>query len=245
MRKLILSGVLLLLVLACFSYARAQDDQTPEFKMPCRQVLKLGLEKFTDAHGEATQDRSTAGEKAAYEYYVNCKRPANDELSAKLLYAGRGLGAYEAIRGQLEDAREQLNKFGGALWNLRYSEAGGGTMWGLIAAGAYAGREDFMEILIKALAASDRKSPRARRSVKASLARIERWLSSRNRKPYTDGSEPADVDERKKVYEEAMKETRDALAQLRDILRDLPDAAAERLATRMATETKNALADSP
>ena len=42
-----------------------------------------------------------------------------------------------------------------------------------------------------------------------------------------------------------MKQAQDALTQLRSILRDLPDLAAERLAARMAEETKNALADSP
>jgi hypothetical protein len=245
MRKLILRIALPVLLLAFVPYAHAQDDARPEFKMSCQQALKLGLEKFTEAYGEKMQDYSTAGQKAAFEYYVNCKRPANDELAAKILSAVYRIGAYEAKRLQIDDTREELNKFGAALWKLRYAEEGGGTMWGLIAANAYADREDFMETLIKALAGHDNKLPRARQRVSASLARIQRWLSARNRKPFAENKDPNDVASDKKLYLETMKEAKDALAQLRNILGDLPDLAAERLAARMASETKNALADSP
>jgi hypothetical protein len=245
MRKLILRIALPVLLLAFVPYAHAQDDERPEFKMSCQQVLKLGLEKFTKAYGEKMQDYSTAGQKAAFEYYVNCKRPANDALAAKILSATYRIGVYEAKRLQIDDTREKLNKFGEALWTLRYAEEGGGTMWGLIAANAYADREDFMETLIKTLAGHDNKLPRARQRVGASLARIQRWLSAPNRKPFVEYSDPNEVTGRKKLYSETMTEARDALAQLRDILHDLPDLAAERLAARMASETKNALADSP
>jgi hypothetical protein len=245
MRKLILRITLPLLLLAFVPHAHAQDVQGPDFKMSCQQVVKLGLEKFTEAYEEKVQDYSNAGQKAAFEYYVNCKRPANDELAAKSLSAIYRIGVYEAKRLQIDDTRDELNKFGAALWTLRYAEAGGGTMWGLIEANAYADREDFMETFIKTLAASERNSPRARRLVNASLARIQRWLSSPKRKPYTENRDPNDVVESKKLYVETMKEAQDALAQLRTILHDLPDLAAERLAARMASETKNALSDSP
>jgi hypothetical protein len=245
MRKLILRIALPVLLLAFVPYAYAQNDERPEFKISCQQVLKLGLEKFTEVYGEKTQDYSTAGQKAAFEYYVNCKRPANDELAAKILSAAYRIGVYEAKRLQIDDTREELNKLGAALWNLRYAEAGGGTMWGLIAAGAYAEREDFMETFIKSLVAPDKKSPRARRRVSASLAGIERWLSARNRKPFVEYGDANEVTSNKQLYRETMTEARAALAQLRNILRDLPDAAAERLAAQMASETKNALADSP
>jgi hypothetical protein len=245
MQKLILRSVLPMLLLVFIPYAHAQDAEGSEFRMSCQQVLKRGLEKFMAAYGEKTQDYSTAGQKAAFEYYVNCKRPANDELASRILSAGNSLGAYEATRLQIDDTREELNKFGAALWNLRYAEAGGGTMWGLAAAGAYAEREDFMETLIRTLAGSYRKSPRARQRVSASLARIQRWLASRNRKPFSEDKDPNDVVSDKKLYLETMTEAKDALAQLRNILHDLPDLAAERLAARMANETKNALADSP
>jgi hypothetical protein len=247
MRKLILRIALpVLLALAFAPLAYAQDDERPEFKMSCPQVLRLGLEKFINVYGEKTQDYSTVGQKMAFEYWVNCKRPANDALAAKVLSAAYRLGAYEAKRLQVDETREEFNKFGSALWGLKYLEEGGGTMWGLISVGAYADRENFMETLIRTLALPERRSPRARRSVNASLSKIERWLANRNRrKPYTEGSEPEDVAQRQQSYRETMKETEDALAKLRDILNDLPDAAAERLATKMASETKNALADSP
>lgn len=243
MRKLVLSFTLTLSLLGLAGVAYAQDER-PEFKMPCTQVLKLGLDKFVDVYGKRTGDYSNAGQKEAFTYYVKCKRPANDELASKLLHAGNGLGAYEAKRIQIDDVRTQLNKFGEALWTLRYAEEGGGTMWGVVAANAYAAREDFMETFIKTLS-SERKSPRARQHVNLSLARIERWLNSPKRKPFTENEDPNDVVENKKLYEQTMKDARKTLAELRNTLSALPDFAARRLATQMAEETKNALADSP
>jgi hypothetical protein len=234
-----------MLVLAFTPPAYSQNDERPEFKMPCREALKLGLDKFMDVYGKRMEDYSTVGQKQGFEYWVNCKRPANDALAEKLLSTGHNLGAYEAKRLQLDDVREELNKFGTALWGLRYLEEGGGTMWGLISVGAYAERENFMEILIRTLAMSERRKPLARRNVNASLLKIQRWLASDKRKPFTEGSEPEDVAHRKQSYQETLKETRDALAKLRDMLRDLPDIAAARLAAKMASESKNALADTP
>jgi hypothetical protein len=237
MRKLILRIVLPVLLLAFAPMAYSQDDERPEFKMPCQEVLKLGLEKFMDVYGDKTQDYSTAGQKQGFEYWVNCKRPANDALAAERLSEER--------RKQVDAAREVFNKFGASLWSLRYYEEGGGTMWGLISVGAYAERESFMETFIRALAAPERRSVRARRRVNSNLARIQRWLTNGDRKPFTEYSEPGEITEHKKYYQETIKETQGALAQLRDLLSALPDAAAERLATQMASEAKNALADSP
>src|ERR1051326_5224881 len=86
--------IFLLLTLA--SGPPLPDDEKPGFSMPCDQVLKLGLEKFTKAYGDRMQDFSTAGQKQAFEYYVKCKRPANDELVTKLLQPTNSLGVYEA-----------------------------------------------------------------------------------------------------------------------------------------------------
>jgi hypothetical protein len=151
----------------------------------------------------------------------------------------------EEKRRQVETAREEFNKFGTALWGLRYLEEGGGTMWGLVSVGAYAERENFMESFINLLAAPDRKSPRARKKVNTSLAKIQRWLAGNNRKPFTEGSEPETVTTRQDSYRETIKETQDALAKLRDLLSGLPDTAAARLAAKMASEAKNALDDTP
>ena len=234
---------LILLLAATTVGAQAQDDDRSGFKMPCNQVVRLGLDRFMKVYGDRMQDYSTAGQKQGFEYYVKCKRPANDELATKLLY--HGLGAYEAMRIQISDVREELNKYGASLWTLRYAEEGGGTMWGLISVGAYAGREDFMETFIRSLALSYRKSTLARRRVATSLARIQSWLTSAKRKPFTENSDPNDVVSSKKLYQDTMKEAQESLAKLRDLLKDLPDAAAERLAARMSVETKDALADSP
>jgi hypothetical protein len=82
--RIALHGFLLML-LALAPAARAQDEERPEFKMPCEEVLKLGLDKFMEVYGEKTQDYSTAGQKQGFEYWVNCKRPANDALAAESL----------------------------------------------------------------------------------------------------------------------------------------------------------------
>jgi hypothetical protein len=234
--RIALHGFLLML-LSLAPAAHAQDAEGPSFKMPCEEALKLGLDKFMNVYGEKTGDYSTAGQKQGFEYWANCKRPANDALAAESLSEER--------RKQVEAAREEFNKFGTALWGLKYLEAGGGTMWGLISVGAYAEREKFMETFIRTLAAPERRSPRARRQANASLARIHRWLSAANRKPFTEGSEPEQVEQDKKYYAETTKDTQDALAKLRDLLKELPDAAAARLAAKMASETRDALADTP
>lgn len=224
----------LLLTLVVFSGALAQEDI--EYKMPCEQVLKLGLDKFMDAYGEKTQDYSTYGQKQAFGYFVNCKRPVNDALAARTLS--------EAQRKQIDDVREAFNKFGSDLWGLKYLEEGGGTMWGLASVGSYAEREIFMETLIKTFAVSSKKSRGARLRANTSLLRIQRLLSSRDRQPFVEGAEPEDITQRKQSYQENMKEVRDGLTKLRSILAALPDPVADRLATQMASETKNALADS-
>jgi hypothetical protein len=228
---------LLLMLLALAPAAHAQEGEGPDFKMPCEEALKLGLDKFMNVYGEKTTDYSPAGQKQGFEYWVNCKRPANDALAARSLSEER--------RKQFEAAREEFNKFGTALWGLKYLEEGGGTMWGLISVGSYAEREKFMETFIRTLAAPERRSPRARRRANASLARIQRWLAAADRKPFTEGSEPEQVEQNKKYYAETIKDTRDALAKLRDLLKELPDDAADRLAAKMASETRNALADTP
>jgi hypothetical protein len=234
MRKSFLRIILSVVLLGFAPMAYAQDEERPEFKMPCEQALKVGLEKFMDVYGEKTQDYSTVGQKMAFEYWVNCKRPANDALAAKLLS--------EDKRQQISAVREGFNKFGSALWGLRYMESGGGTMWGLISVGSYAERENFMETLIKTLAMTDSRLPRARRNVNASLTKIQRLLEdTKIRQPFTEGSEPDEVAQRNQTYQENIKETRDALANLRVILSALPDATAERLALKMAEEAKSAL----
>lgn len=222
------------LLLLLFAHgALAQEDERPEFKMPCRQVLKLSPDRFADVYGKRTEDYSTAGQKMAFGYYVNCKRPANDALAAKLLTEERQKRARET--------REVINKLGTAFWDLTYGEAGGGTMWGLVSAGAYAERERFMETVIRTLALPGRRLPRARSRAEASLAAIRRLLKSPERKPFTEGSEPEDAKQFIKAYEESLKEARDSFDRLESLVKGLPDAAAERVAVKAAGEARNAL----
>jgi hypothetical protein len=99
LRKLNLLVLPVLMLMLCGPVSRTQNQ--PEFKMPCRDVLKLGLEEFMNAYGEKTQDYSTYGQKQAYSYYVECKRPANDNRAQRLS---------EWRRKQVDAVRDALNE---------------------------------------------------------------------------------------------------------------------------------------
>jgi hypothetical protein len=228
LRKLIrrtLVPVLVLLMSAAQTIA--QDDVRPEFKMPCEQVLKLGLNEFMDVYGEQTGDESTYGMKQGFAYYVDCKRPANDARARPLS---------EAQRKQVDRVRDELSKLGNAGWNMVYVASGGGTMWGLASVSAYAGREDFMATFIAAMLLPDKKQPAARRRANQSVAKTRRLLAKWSRTPEIEVYGDESKAEREKYYRGLVKEARDAVAQLELLVRALPDAAAERAAKQMAEE---------
>ncbi len=194
--------------------------------MPCAQVLKLGLTKFVDVYGEKTEDYSTLGMKQAFSYYVDCRRPDNDKRARQLP---------EERRKQVEDVRDQLNKIGSASWSNVYIEAGGGTMYGLASVGAYATREDFMTALIRVLLNSGKPKPAARRRANALVNKARRALPG----PDTPELESWDSETRPEMldrYRSNTKEMTDAFAQLRGIIRALPDRAAELVARQMEDE---------
>jgi hypothetical protein len=148
----------LLLSVASF----AAQDQT-EFKMPCDEVVKLGLDKFMDVYGEKTNDFSTYGMKQGFGYYVGCKRAANTD-HAKNLPLER--------RQQVDVIRDTLTDIGSASWGNAYIESGGGTIFGVASASAFAVREDLMASVIAAMAMGN--DGRARRRAKLALGRARR-----------------------------------------------------------------------
>ena len=79
MNRLLISALLI----ACFASVSTAQEQT-QFTMPCAQVLRLGVDKFVSVYGEKTQDFSTHGQKQAFNYYVDCKRAANDKRATPL-----------------------------------------------------------------------------------------------------------------------------------------------------------------
>jgi hypothetical protein len=226
MQKLITRLAPVFLILICASFAFSQDDDTPEFKMPCSQVLKLGLEKFTDVYAEKTQDSSTYGMKQGYEYYVNCKRPAND-------VKGKKLG--EAKHKQIDMVRSELSKIGNAAWELTYISAGGGTMYGLMSVAAYGTREEFMSIFITAIA-TDQKQPVLRRRANASLTKANKLLNDWSHMPKLEVYGEESLADQQKSYRETVKELKEAAARLQTMIRNLPDAAAYRAAARLVAE---------
>ncbi len=235
MRKLLLRTMLPMLLLACLTpgvYAQANDDQGPSFKMPCQQVLRLGLNKFMDVYGEKTGDYSTYGMKQGFAYFVDCKRPENDARAKRLS---------EERRRQTEDVREALMKLGNAAWNMRYIMEGGGTMWGLASVGAYAERENYMATIIAAFAAPEKKQLVLRRRADASVRRALGLLTRFSRTPKLEFASPDEVADQRKLYQESVKEARDASTRLQSLIAALPDAAAERTAKRMADELIAAL----
>ncbi|HEY0544825.1 MAG TPA: hypothetical protein VGC91_05440 [Pyrinomonadaceae bacterium] len=226
MAKLCVRGVLPLLLVLCAPCAWAQSADAPEFKMPCREVLKLGLNEFTNVYAEKTGDSSTYGMKAAFAYYVDCRRPANDALARKLTLARRK---------QAETVRDELSKIGNAAWDLAYLSAGGGTMYGLLSVSAYAAREDFMMQLISALG-DDRKQAAARRRANASMAKAGRTLAHWAHMPKLEAYGDESLAEKRKQYRDDVKEMQAAVARLQTLIGVLPDTAAELAAKRVAEE---------
>ncbi|MBV9957376.1 MAG: hypothetical protein JO360_03110 [Acidobacteria bacterium] len=216
----------LLFVLCCAPLAAAQNEDQPEFKMPCAQVLKLGLNEFMDVYGEKTADYSTLGMKQGFSYYADCKRPANDELAQHLS---------PERRKQADAVRDELQKMGNAAWDLAYISAGGGTMYALLKVGAYATREDSMTKLITALG-NERAQPAARRRVAASLAKARRLLVHWAHMPKIEVYGEESLAEMQQQYRDEVKEAQAAFDRLQALIRVLPDAAAELVAKQAAEE---------
>lgn len=226
MQKLVLRILLPLIFLTIAPLAMAQDDDIPEFKMPCAQVLKLGLDKFTEVYGEKTHDYSTYGMKQAYAYYVDCKRPANNAMAKRLS---------QAKRKQVNNVRDELSKIGNAAWELTYIAAGGGTMYGLMSVAAYGSREEFMATFIKALA-DDRTQPVARRRANASLAKSKRMLVAWSRMPKLEAFGDESIADKQKNYRDTLNALKAAAIRLQTMLGELPDSAAQQASARLVEE---------
>ena len=223
-----------LLILGFVQSARAQNDD-PQFKMPCPQVVKLGLEKFVNLYGEKTNDYSTYGMKQGFSYYVDCLRPENDK---------RALALSEAARKQVDEVRTRLGEIGDASWSNVYITAGGGTMYGLASVGAYAAREDFMTrfvaALIKAESSPQTRVPAARLRAKRALERARKALPG----PGAPDLDSWGDDMRAEMltrYRSNVKEIRTAFERLRPVVRLLPDRPAELLARQIESEVNAGL----
>jgi hypothetical protein len=220
--------LLLLLLLAFVHSARAAQD--PEFKLPCPQVLNMGLEKFVNFYGEKTGDYSTYGMKQGFSYYTDCRRPDNDKRMQVLSAASRK---------QVNEVRDKLSDIGNASWSNAYIMAGGGTLYGLSSVGAYAEREDFMTTLIAALikseASKQNQLPAARRRANRAMDRARKSLPG----PGAPSLESWTGESRREMltqYRSNVKEMRSAFTRLQTIVRLLPDRAAELLARQIESE---------
>jgi hypothetical protein len=231
--KLIRLIILPLLILGFIQSATAQDE--PQFKLPCPQVLKLGLNKFVNLYGEQTGDYSTYGMKQGFSYYVDCRRPDNDKRRLELPEAGRK---------QVDEVRDKLSEIGNASWSNAYITAGGGTLYGLSSVGAYAEREDFMSrfiaALIKAEAAQPNPVPAVRRRANLALARARKSLPSLRAPSLASWTGDARA-EMLTQYRSNRKESRAAFARLQTIVRLLPDRPAELLARQIESEVSAGL----
>jgi hypothetical protein len=221
--------ILALLILVFVQSARAQNDD-PQFKLPCSQVVQLGLNKFVNLYGEQTNDYSTYGQKQAFSYYVDCLRPENDKRARVLSDGGRK---------QVDEVRTRLGEIGDASWSNVYITAGGGTMYGLLSVGAYAAREDFMTrfvtALIKAESSQPNRVPAARRRANRALERARRALPGLGA-PDLDSWGDDTRAEMLTRYRSNVKETRTAFERLRTVVRLLPDKPAELLAKQIESE---------
>lgn len=225
--------ILPLLILGFIQGAQASDD--PKFKLPCPQVLKLGLDKFVNLYGEKTDDYSTYGQKRAFSYYVDCRRPDNDKRTLALSAAGRK---------QVDEVRDKLSEIGNASWSNAYIIAGGGTLYGLASVGAYAEREDFMSTLIDTLSKSEasqqNRLPAARRRANLAIARARRSLPGPGA-PALDSWNDGSRAEMLTRYRSNVREMRAAFERLQTIVRLLPDRPAELLARQIESEVSAGL----
>jgi hypothetical protein len=225
--------ILPLLILGFIQGAPGSDDS--QFKLPCPQVLKLGLNKFVNLYGEKTEDYSTYGQKQAFSYYVDCRRPDNDKRTGALS---------DARRKQVDEVRDKLSEIGNATWSNAYIIAGGGTLYGLASVGAYAEREDFMSRLIAALikfeASQHNRSPAARRRANLAIARARRALPGPGA-PALDSWSDESRTEQLNRYRSNVKEIRGAFERLRTIVSVLPDRTAGLLARQIETEVSAGL----
>jgi hypothetical protein len=216
--------IALVLLLFCVVEVRAQDP--PEFKMPCPQVLRLGLNKFVNEYGEKTGDYSTYGQKQAFIYYVDCRRPENDKLASQLP---------EARRSQVDAVRSELSKLGDASWSNAYLIAGGGTLYGLASVSAYAEREDFITAFIKELK-FETPQRAARRSANVSLARVRRSLAGMSGMPDLTDWDEESRPRHAELYRSNINSMKEAVTVLTRLIRILPDRAARQVARKMDGE---------
>jgi hypothetical protein len=200
---------------------RAEDAAT--FKMPCAQVVRLGFNKFMHEYSERTNDYSTAGQKQGYEIYTECKR-ADNNRRIKALPPTR--------RTQLASIRLNLARLEDACWGMQEIAAGGGTMWGQLAAAATATREDLIASLIAAVMHKQKQQPAARRKATGLLNSARTRLAALKKAPEQDFG-LLSPQEQKKVYTQFWNETNSALLQLQKLTPALPDLATQQLAQRV------------
>ncbi|HKO42866.1 MAG TPA: hypothetical protein VJU84_06240 [Pyrinomonadaceae bacterium] len=212
----------LTLLLSVTSFA-AQDP--PEFKMPCAEVVKLGLDKFMDVYGEKTNGFSTYGMKQGLGYYIGCKRAANDD-DANNLPLDRRL--------QVNVIRDTLTDIGSASWGNAYIESGGGTIYGVASSGAFAVREDLMASVIAAMATGS--DGRARRRAKLALGRARRALPRVSQAVDLEHWDEASRAEQLKRYRDNVNAIRNGFTKLEEMIRLLPDRAADIVAHRLEAE---------
>ncbi len=213
------------LILLSFATVSVGQEPAP-FKMPCPEVLKLGFDKFVDAYVEKTDDYSSYGQKQAFSYYVDCKRPANDQRAARLS---------ATARKQVDEIRQHLKDIGDASWSNEYIVAGGGTMYSLASVGAYAVREDFISTLITAMQNS-RAQPNARRRANAAVRRAKRLAPAASPLPQLEHWDESSRADQLKHYRENVENIRSAMRSIQRLVPSLPDGAAAIVAGRMADE---------
>lgn len=232
MSKILLGLSVTLPAVTPLSTVIANQGDEPQFKMPCAEVVKLGLDKFINVFSEKTQDYSNYGQKQAYSYYVDCKRPANDERARQLP---------ETRRQQVNAVRDALNEIGDASWSNAYLIAGGGTMYSLASVSAYAVREDVLAALIMAITFNH--DSRSRRRANAAIRRARRALPSATRMPVLKHWDEASRPEHTAHYRTNVETIRKGFTQLEAIIRVLPDQAADLIAHRVEDELDAGLDD--
>ena len=225
-----------ILLLLAPALARAQDFGVAEriLETPCAQVLRMGSDRYLKHYQDRSGDLSDAGTRGALGRYAQCRREANEALARRTLPAKR--------RTQVKAVHDALADLSTACIEMSQYAGGGGTMYLLFYSGAYVAREDFMKMLIEALARPGKAAPAARTKVASHVARAQRILASVANTPTPDWQEdPKAIQEYRQRFRTSHKQATQAAARLKTLLAALPDEPARMAAAHMERSVKNGI----
>jgi hypothetical protein len=193
------------------------------------QIAAMGFVFYKYAYEKHGGDLSTSGMKHSAWHYAECKGGDNDRRLKKLPLA---------LRQRLLSVRRSLQSFDGALHAMLELRAGGGTMYGVLAADSTATGEEALGQIIGA-STTKKRDDGARRRALADFAAAQRALAPRLPTPPLD-TQGMIGEQQQIMYRDAAKIASTQRTRLQTLGTQLPDVAARLLATRVLEDAGHA-----